>query len=109
MTAYRSYCESTPAWVNADQDYVYVDVTSVNEDAADCFSVYPNPANTMLCVEAENLEMVTIYNVMGQVVYQQRCSEDGVVIGTSSLAAGVYNLSIKTAQNTTTKRFSVMH
>jgi len=46
---------------------------------------------------------------MGQVVYQQRCSEDGVVISTSGLAAGVYNLSIKTAQNTTTKRFSVMH
>ena len=109
VTAYRSYCESTPAWVNNDQDYVYVDVTSVNEDDSDCYKVYPNPANTMLCVEAENLEMVTIYNVMGQVVYQQRCSEDGVVVSTSSLAAGVYNLSIKTAQNTTTKRFSVMH
>ena len=109
VTAYRSYCESTPAWVNNDQDYVYVDVTSVNEDDSDCYKVYPNPANMMLCVEAENLEMVTIYNVMGQVVYQQRCSEDGVVVSTSSLAAGVYNLSIKTAQNTTTKRFSVMH
>ena len=109
VTAYRSYCESTPAWVNNDQDYVYVDVTSVNEDDSDCYKVYPNPANTMLCVEADNLEMVTIYNVMGQVVYQQRCSEDGVVVSTSSLAAGVYNLSIKTAQNTTTKRFSVMH
>ena len=109
VTAFRSYCESTPAWVNNDQDYVYVDVTSVNEDDSDCYKVYPNPANTMLCVEAENLEMVTIYNVMGQVVYQQRCSEDGVVVSTSSLAAGVYNLSIKTAQNTTTKRFSVMH
>ena len=109
VTAYRSYCESTPAWVNNDQDYVYVTVTSVDEDAADCVNVYPNPANTMLCVEAENLEMVTVYNVMGQVVYQQHCSEDGVVISTSGLASGVYNLSIKTAQNTTTKRFSVMH
>jgi hypothetical protein len=53
--------------------------------------------------------LVTIYNVTGQMVYQQRCSEDGVVISTSSLAAGVYNLNIKTSQTTTTKRFSVMH
>ncbi len=109
VTAFRSYCESTPAWVNDEQDFVYVDVTSVNEDEGDCFKVYPNPANTMLCVEAEGLEQITICNMMGQVVYQQRCSEDGVVIGTSNLAVGIYNLCIKTAQTTTTKRISVMH
>ncbi len=109
VTAFRSYCESTPAWVNNDQDYVYVDVTSLNENENDCVNVYPNPANSILCVEAEGLELVTIYNVTGQMVYQQRCSEDGVVISTSSLAAGVYNLNIKTSQSTTTKRFSVMH
>jgi hypothetical protein len=63
----------------------------------------------MLCVEAEDLQQVTICNVMGQVVYQQHCGEDGVVISTSSLPAGIYNLSIKTAQSTTTKRFSVVH
>ena len=109
VTAFRSYCESTPAWVNNDQDYVYVDVTSLNENENDCVNVYPNPANSILCIEAEGLELVAIYNVTGQMVYQQRCSEDGVVVSTSNLAAGVYNLSIKTAQNTTTKRFSVMH
>ena len=109
VTAFRSYCESTPAWVNNDQDYVYVDVTSLNENENDCVNVYPNPANSILCIEAEGLELVTIYNVTGQMVYQQRCSEDGVVISTTSLAAGVYNLNIKTSQTTTTKRFSVMH
>jgi hypothetical protein len=109
VTAYRSYCESIPAWTSDDQDYVSVEVTSVNEDNSTCCQVYPNPANTMICVEAEDLEQVTICNVMGQVVYQQRCSENGVVISTSSLPAGIYNLCIKTAQATTTKRFSVVH
>jgi hypothetical protein len=109
VTAYRSYCESIPAWTSDDQDYVSVEVTSVNEDNSACCQVYPNPANTMVCVEAEDLEQVTICNVMGQVVYQQRCSENGVVISTSSLPAGIYNLCIKTAQATTTKRFSVVH
>ena len=71
VTAFRTYCESTPAWANDSQDYVYVSVTSVNEDSDEGCKVYPNPANSMICVEAECMEQVTIYNVMGQVVYQQ--------------------------------------
>ena len=39
----------------------------------------------------------------------QRCSEDGVVINTSSLASGVYTISIKAVDGTVTKRFAVMH
>ena len=109
VTAFRSYCESTPAWASDDQDFVYIEVTSVGENGEEGFSVYPNPANSLMSVEAEGLEQVTIHNVMGQVVYQQRCSENGVVISTASLASGVYTISIKAAQGTATKRFSVMH
>jgi hypothetical protein len=109
VTAFRTYCESTPAWVNENLDYVYVAVTSVSENGEEGFKVYPNPANALMSVEAEGLQQVTICNVMGQVVYQQRCSEDGVVISTSDLASGVYTISIKAAQGTVTKRFAVMH
>ena len=109
VTAFRSYCESTPAWVNEELDYVHIYVTSVSEDNDNGFKVYPNPTNALLCVEAEGLEQATIYNVMGQVVYQQHCSEDGMVISTSVLGAGVYTISVKTAQGTLTKRFSVIH
>ena len=109
VTAFRSYCKSTPAWVNENLDYVYVAVTSVSENGEEGFKVYPNPANALMSVEAAGLQQVTICNVMGQVVYQQRCSEDGVVISTSDLASGVYTISIKAAQGTVTKRFAVMH
>jgi hypothetical protein len=109
VTAYRSYCESTPAWADDDTDYIYVEVTSVSENDGKDFNVYPNPANILMSVEAEGLQQVTIFNVMGQVVMTQRCSEDGVVISTSDFASGVYTISIKTAQGTATKRFAVMH
>ena len=109
VTAFRSYCESTPAWANDDTDFIHVEVTSVSENGEDGFNVYPNPANALMSVEAEGLQQVTISNVMGQVVMMQRCSEDGVVINTSDLASGVYTISIKAAQGTITKRFAVMH
>ena len=109
VTAYRSYCESTPAWTGYDTDYVHVEVTSVSENDEAGLSLYPNPANTLMSVEAEGLEQVTICNVMGQVVMRQHCTEDGVVINTSDLASGLYTITVKAAQGTMTKRFAVMH
>jgi hypothetical protein len=109
VTAFRSYCESTPAWVDDETDYVHVEVTSVSENGEAGLSVYPNPANALMSVEAEGLQQVTICNVMGQVVKTQRCNEDGVVINTADLASGIYTISVKTNQGTMTKRFSVIH
>ena len=109
VTAFRSYCESTPAWVDDETDYVHVEVTSVIENGEAGLSVYPNPANALMSVEAEGLQQVTICNVMGQVVKTQRCNEDGVVINTADLASGIYTISVKTNQGTMTKRFSVIH
>ncbi len=109
VTAFRSYCESTPACANDGNDYVFIEVTSVSENGEDGLNLYPNPANALMSVEAEGLQQVTIHNVMGQVVMRQQCSEDGVVLNTSDLASGVYTISVKTTQGTMTKRFSVIH
>lgn len=109
VTAYRSYCESTPAWVDDETDYIHIEVTSVSENGELGLNVYPNPANTLMSVEAEGLQQVTICNVMGQVVKTQHCNEDGVVVNTSDLASGIYTINVKTTQGTMTKRFSVIH
>jgi len=109
VTAYRSYCESTPAWVDENTDYVHVEVTSVSENGDEGLNVYPNPANSLMSVEAEGLQQVTVCNVMGQVVMRLRCNEDGVVVNTASLASGVYTISVKATQGTMTKRFTVIH
>ena len=109
VTAFRSYCESTPAWADDETDYIYVEVTSVSENGDAGLSVYPNPANTLMSVEAEGLQQVTICNVMGQVVKTVRCDEDGVVVNTSDLVSGIYTISVKTLQGLMTKRFTVIH
>ena len=109
VTAFRSYCESTPAWADDETDYIHVEVTSVSENGDAGLSVYPNPANTLMSVEAEGLQQVTICNVMGQVVKTVRCDEDGVVVNTADLVSGIYTISVKTLQGLMTKRFTVIH
>ena len=108
VTAYRSYCESTPAWTDGGDDYIRIEVTSVGENDVNS-SLFPNPANTMLCVEAEGLQQVTIFNMMGQVVYRQACDQDGLVVNTSHFAQGVYTITIKSSNGQTTQRFTVVH
>ena len=109
VTAFRSYCESTPAWVDDETDYIHMEVTSVSENGEAGLNVYPNPASSLMSVDAEGLQQVTICNVMGQVVKIQRCTEDGIVINTADIASGIYTISVKTNQGTMTKRFSVIH
>ena len=109
VTAYRSYCESTPAWVDDETDYVHVEVTSVSDNGEAGLSVYPNPANSLMSVEAEGLQQVVICNVTGQVVKSMRCSEDGVVISTADLPSGVYTISVKASHGAAVKRFAVIH
>ena len=108
VTAFRSYCESTPAWSDDGNDYIHVMVTSV-ADCQQSSNVYPNPANTCLTVEADGLQELTVYNMMGQVVYQQRCSDNATVVNTSSLPSGIYTITIKSTAETTTTRFTVNH
>lgn len=108
VTAYRNYCESTPAWTDGGEDYVHIEVTSVGENNA-TGRVFPNPANTLLCVEAEGLQQVVICNMMGQVVYRQACEQDGVVINTGSFVQGVYVITIKSSNGESTSRFTVVH
>jgi len=109
VTAFRSYCESTPAWVDENTDYVHIEVTAVAEDDDEGLQVYPNPANAFVSVEAEGLKQVTICNTMGQIIMKQYCGEDGVVINTAGLSSGIYTITIKSAKGTVTKRFAVMH
>ena len=108
VTAFRTYCESTPAWTDGGDDFVLVEVTSVDESAMPN-KLFPNPANERLCVEAEGLQQVTVYNVTGQLVYSKACDEDGVVINTAGFAEGIYTINVKTASGITTKRFAVVH
>jgi len=63
--------------------------TSVGENAAKSFKVYPNPANSTIFVEGENVKTVEVYNSLGQNVATVEGSAK-TTVDVTSFDNGVY-------------------
>ncbi|MEI8280205.1 MAG: T9SS type A sorting domain-containing protein [Bacteroidota bacterium] len=73
------------------------DVQKVNFNNNDCI-VFPNPANNNLHIQFNKQEncTVSIINMMGQVVLYKNCNATEVVLNTSDISAGMYDIKIQT-------------
>ena len=71
-------------------------------------NIYPNPANNVLNINAtSNINRVTVYNMMGQLIGSYNANSVNTQINTSSFANGVYTVKIETENGTTTSKFTV--
>ena len=88
--------------------FVYSE-TGVEDDAEHNIGIYPNPANEKITINAQNIERVSISNVMGQIVYETSVNDDKMVIDVNEFPAGMYMIHVVTDEYETTKRVSVVH
>ena len=99
VTAY----EAAAVWT----DFAQINGTLANDSfIKNNFSMYPNPSNGMVNISLENnlqLEKVTFYNQLGQVVKTASTN----VITTSELAKGAYFVEVLTNQGKATKQLIV--
>ena len=107
-------CLSAPAKVKGKDDefvlaFYYSETAGVDENAESNIGIYPNPANEKINIEAQNIEKVSIMNVMGQTVYETSVNDDNMVIDVNEFPAGLYMIHVVTDQYETTKRISVVH
>ena len=108
VTAFRTACESTPAFTADDTDYVYVTVTLVGENAASV-RIAPNPANDYLSIHANDISEVQIFNLMGQTVYHYHGSTNDLKVGLSDLEAGLYLVKVLTIRGVASERIIISH
>ena len=101
----KSLDEQYPFAVNRNFYYE----TGINEDAEQNVGVYPNPANEKITIEAQNIESVSITNVMGQKVYETSVNDDNMVIDVNDFPAGIYMIHVITDEYEATKRVSIVH
>ncbi len=85
---------------------VYVDwTTGINEqgDRQDV-SLYPNPTESKVYIEAEGLRQVRVINLMGQEVMNQTVSGNRFILDLSSQPKGCYFIETLTEQGSTTTK-----
>lgn len=72
-------------------------VTSAPETAETLCQVYPNPANTVVRIAAdENLQTVNVYNMLGALVRTLEVNGKSVNVNTADLSDGIYFFDLKT-------------
>ena len=104
-------CTSAPAyWIN-DHNRFYLHAPSstdgINELEENSISVFPNPTNNRFTVEGVGLNHITVFNTMGQRVYDTDCSGESVDINLN-VESGVYMVRVITANGEITKRITVI-
>jgi hypothetical protein len=86
------------------------EVLSVTEVSAKA-KIYPNPANTSVCIEAENgIESVNVYNVLGVLVETIPANAKSVNVNLSNYSNGIYFFNIRQSDGTVSnQRVMVCH
>ena len=80
---------------------------SVNEHNQIEVSVYPNPATNFVQISSDQIQRVEIYNMMGQLVFEQNYNDAHVTIPTSGMAPGTYAVTVTTRDSHVTKQVIV--
>ena len=105
-------CTSAPAaWIYDSNQFeltVYWSTTGVDENAAGNVNLYPNPTKDSFTVEGEDLRQVTVFNTIGQVVYNAPCDGNNVVIDLHQAPTGIYMVKIATTKGEIVKKLSVI-
>jgi hypothetical protein len=84
---------------------VVVDVETVTEQNIE---IYPNPNNGAFCIELGNIEsVVTIYNTMGQVVYQNAGLSNKAEIRLDDINSGLYFVNINNSEMNVTEKIVI--
>ena len=104
-------CGCISAYENSEwHDYfatIIDDCSGVAELDKATATVYPNPTNGTLKIESENIEAISIYNLLGEKVLETSASGNCYEVDFGPHEAGVYLVRILTEKGRVTKRVMV--
>jgi hypothetical protein len=62
--------------------------------------LYPNPSNGQITIEQEGMQMVVVYNALGQVLFSKEANDDQLQLDLSGLKDGLYWVRVMTQHGT---------
>ena len=106
-------CTSSPASIRYNPNlfylHVYYSPTAVDENNQLKVSLFPNPADQSLNIEAEGMSQVKVCNMLGQVVMERETDGNVLSISTSDWSEGLYVVTIRNGNGTVVRRVSIVH
>lgn len=106
-------CTSAPASLKDDPTKFYLKVyyspTEVAESAASPLKLYPNPARQSMSLEADGMTRMEVYDLLGQLVYQQGTESNNLTINVSDWREGLYFVKVQTHEGWHVTRVTIVH
>ena len=87
---------------------VFAPINAIGENNSIAASVYPNPTNGQVRIEAEGLKHIIISNMLGQQIFNGSANGDAFEYDFGKHGAGLYLVSIETANGVAVKKVSVV-
>lgn len=107
VDAYRNSSWYEPYGLNGFSEFIE-DCSAVSETSGIVTAAYPNPTNGLIRIEAENIQNVSIFNTLGQVIFETSASGDVFEYDLSGHKAGLYYIKVETAKGIETKPVTVL-
>ncbi len=105
-------CGCVSVYENSDWSEQFIniveDCTAVSENGDNRISVYPNPTHGMVRIEAEGINNICIFNLLGEKVFESVVNGDAFEFDFGSLEKGLYVIRIETAEGFSTEIVTVM-
>ncbi len=96
----NAFLESNPS----NEAYVLSSASVTNIDNHSSVVVYPNPTSGAVVIEAEDLNHVSVYNMMGQQIFIHPANNGQATIDLSSFPDGSYIIQATTSMGVVTKK-----
>lgn len=105
-------CNCIAAYENSEwHDYfttIIDDCDSVLELDEQMATVFPNPTSGTIAIEAEDIEVISIYNMLGAKLFEASANGNSFEYDFSAQESGVYLVKIQTKKGVLTKRVMVI-
>lgn len=106
IEAYQNSSWYDPSGANGFAEFIE-DCSAVSEVAPIVSAVYPNPTHGIVKIEAENIKNVSIFNTLGEKVFEGSAMGNAFEYDFSHQTAGVYLIKVETAKGIATKKVTV--
>jgi hypothetical protein len=104
--AYRNSSWYEPFGMNGFNEFIE-DCSASSEVGNIVSAVYPNPTDGMIKVEAENMKNISIFNMLGEKVFEGSANGDTFEYDFNHQCPGVYLIRVETAKGVETMRITV--